>query len=139
MAICPGRNILNLDVNICYCVRTLPGRTPQTQNKWAAHLRHLTKPLLTCLWKNANCPSTAIFWIQWNQTILIITDLWPGLFSSGDGKDVKSHSQGWWHHPPKMQKKCSAPSCPDRARITRLWGERPRAACGTFALLHKQI
>lgn len=50
MAICLGRNILNLDVNIGYCVRALqvlPGTALQRQNKWAAHLRCLTKPLLT--------------------------------------------------------------------------------------------
>lgn len=89
MAICLGRNSLNLDVNVCYCMRTLqvlPGRALQTQNKWAAHLRYLTRPLLTCLWKNSHCPSTAIFWIHWNQTILIITDLWPGLFLLEKGK-----------------------------------------------------
>lgn len=89
MAICFGRNILNLDVNICCCVRTLqvlPGTTTQSQNKRAAHLRYLTKPLLTCFWENANYPSTPTIWIQWNQTILIITDLWPGLFLREMGK-----------------------------------------------------
>lgn len=141
MAICLGKNILNLDVNICYWVRilqVLPGRTLQTQNKWAVHLRYLTLPLLTCFWKNANCPSTAIFWIQWNQAILVITDLWPGLFLLEMGKILNNILRGGDIILLKCKKKCSTPSCSClyRTGITRM-GREAKGSSWNFCFAAK--
>lgn len=127
MAICLGRNILNLDVNIGYCVRALqvlPGTALQRQNKWAAHLTYLTKPLLTGVWKNASCPSTAKVWIQWNPSIWIITDLWPGRFFWRRER-YKIIFSGVVTSSSLSAKKCSTPSCscPDRTGITRVGRE----------------